>query len=90
MNTTQSPLAAISSSTTSISEQEIPEVSPTSIWSIHKTAEGKTYYYNKETKKSSWTSPQEISSNSVKKASPAPIEDSTLPSGWNAFKTPEG
>lgn len=61
----------------------------TSAWSVHKTAEGKTYYYNKETKKSSWVIPTELDA-SEKKPANVVVEDPTLPAGWSAFKTPEG
>jgi hypothetical protein len=36
-----------------------PTLQTSSIWSIHKS-EGRIYYYNEETKKSTWTKPFEL------------------------------
>ena len=76
-----------------MSENQIPfnvEMPSASVWSIHKTPEGKTYYYNKETKKSSWVPPAELDVSAKKTSNATSIDDPTLPAGWSAFRTPEG
>lgn len=50
---------------------------PNSIWTEHKTADGRTYYYNAETKKSLWEKPDELK----------PLEERASP--WKEY-TAEG
>ncbi|CAK5091484.1 unnamed protein product [Meloidogyne enterolobii] len=50
-----------------------------SIWSQHVADNGRIYFYNKVTKVSSWTKPDELKTNEEKEKSV-----------WREYKTPEG
>ena len=50
-------------------------------WSEQKTADGKTYYFNKKTKKSVWKKP---------KPEAGGDEGGALPEGWSEQKTAAG
>ncbi|KAL3123820.1 hypothetical protein niasHT_010033 [Heterodera trifolii] len=51
----------------------------TSVWSQHTADDGRIYYYNKATKVSSWTKPDELKTKEEKELSV-----------WKEYKTPEG
>jgi len=51
------------------------------MWTEHKTADGRTYYYNHASKKSVWTKPDELKDENEKK-----IDDCD----WKEYTTPDG
>jgi hypothetical protein len=50
-----------------------------SVWSEHKTQDNRVYYYNRITKQSSWTKPDELKTTEERAAS-----------NWRVYHTPEG
>ncbi|XP_059355440.1 pre-mRNA-processing factor 40 homolog A-like [Carassius carassius] len=54
------PAAPGTASTTSTESDEQPKKK--SVWTEHKSLDGKTYYYNTETKQSTWEKPDELKS----------------------------
>uniref|UniRef100_A0A915INZ7 WW domain-containing protein n=1 Tax=Romanomermis culicivorax TaxID=13658 RepID=A0A915INZ7_ROMCU len=52
-----------------------------SVWSEHKSPDGRTYYYNNVTKQSVWEKPEEMKS-------PKELVDSSCP--WKEYKTSDG
>uniref|UniRef100_A0A915BGX2 FF domain-containing protein n=2 Tax=Parascaris univalens TaxID=6257 RepID=A0A915BGX2_PARUN len=52
------------------------------IWSEHTASDGRVYYYNKVTKQSSWTKPEELRTPEERKAAAARL--------WREYKTPDG
>ncbi|KAI9013299.1 hypothetical protein BC832DRAFT_549319 [Gaertneriomyces semiglobifer] len=51
------------------------------LWTIHKTAEGRQYYFNNITKQSSWEKPEELKS---------PMEKALARTSWKEYETAEG
>ena len=59
-----------------------PKPKPRSrIWSQHKTPDGRTYYYNKETKQSTWDKPDELKTEEEKVVGACPWKEFTSDSG---------
>ncbi|XP_054871087.1 pre-mRNA-processing factor 40 homolog A isoform X2 [Amphiprion ocellaris] len=67
------------SSTTNGSPQE--EQPKKSLWTEHKSLDGKTYYYNTETKQSTWEKPDELKS---------PAEQMLSKCPWKEYKSDTG
>uniref|UniRef100_A0A7N8YK84 Pre-mRNA-processing factor 40 homolog A n=1 Tax=Mastacembelus armatus TaxID=205130 RepID=A0A7N8YK84_9TELE len=57
------------------------QVSPKSLWTEHKSLDGKTYYYNTETKQSTWEKPDELKS---------PAEQMLSKCPWKEYKSDTG
>ncbi|XP_071978596.1 pre-mRNA-processing factor 40 homolog A isoform X2 [Engystomops pustulosus] len=54
---------------------------PKSLWTEHKSPDGRTYYYNIETKQSTWEKPDEMKS---------PVEQMLSKCPWKEFKSDSG
>uniref|UniRef100_A0A672RUV0 Pre-mRNA-processing factor 40 homolog A-like n=1 Tax=Sinocyclocheilus grahami TaxID=75366 RepID=A0A672RUV0_SINGR len=59
----------------------IQPTGPKSVWTEHKSLDGKTYYYNTETKQSSWEKPDELKS---------PAEQMLSKCPWKEYKSDTG
>ncbi|XP_069838820.1 pre-mRNA-processing factor 40 homolog A isoform X1 [Dendropsophus ebraccatus] len=78
-----SPLPVISappSITTNSTANEDP-TKPKSVWTEHKSPDGRTYYYNIETKQSTWEKPDEMKT---------PAEQMLSKCPWKEFKSDSG
>ncbi|KAG9451749.1 hypothetical protein H6P81_004653 [Aristolochia fimbriata] len=58
-----------------------PSQQATSDWQEHTAADGRRYYYNKQTRQSSWEKPVELMT---------PIERADASTVWKEFSTPDG
>lgn len=56
-------------------------MSMSSVWTEHKAQDGRTYWYNKVTKVSSWEKPTELMS---------ALEKAEANTPWKEFKAPDG
>lgn len=65
-----------------------PEDNP-DLWSEHVTAEDRTYYYNSETKISSWEKPDCLKA-AEEKPKPVKVEPVVGAADWKEYETPEG
>uniref|UniRef100_A0A9J7YS07 Pre-mRNA-processing factor 40 homolog A n=1 Tax=Cyprinus carpio carpio TaxID=630221 RepID=A0A9J7YS07_CYPCA len=59
----------------------IQPTGPKSVWTEHKSLDGKTYYYNTETKQSTWEKPDELKS---------PAEQMLSKCPWKEYKSDTG
>ncbi|XP_052420847.1 pre-mRNA-processing factor 40 homolog A-like isoform X1 [Carassius gibelio] len=73
------PAAPGTASTTSTESDEQPKKK--SVWTEHKSLDGKTYYYNTETKQSTWEKPDELKS---------PAEQMLSKCLWKEYKSDNG
>uniref|UniRef100_W5KUY9 Pre-mRNA-processing factor 40 homolog A n=1 Tax=Astyanax mexicanus TaxID=7994 RepID=W5KUY9_ASTMX len=59
---------------------------PKSVWTEHKSLDGKTYYYNTETKQSTWEKPDELKSPAEQMLSKCPWKEYNKESRWTKPK----
>ncbi|XP_019731441.1 pre-mRNA-processing factor 40 homolog A isoform X2 [Hippocampus comes] len=74
------PAAPGTTSTTNGSAQE-EQPKKKSVWTEHKSLDGKTYYYNTETKQSTWEKPEDLKS---------PAEQMLSKCPWKEYKSDTG
>ncbi|XP_051564059.1 pre-mRNA-processing factor 40 homolog A-like isoform X2 [Myxocyprinus asiaticus] len=75
--------AAAPGTTSTTSTESSPDEQPKkkSVWTEHKSLDGKTYYYNTETKQSTWEKPDELKS---------PAEQMLSKCPWKEYKSDTG
>ncbi|XP_016098876.1 pre-mRNA-processing factor 40 homolog A-like [Sinocyclocheilus grahami] len=78
---TAAPAAPGTTSTTSTESSPDEQTKKKSVWTEHKSLDGKTYYYNTETKQSSWEKPDELKS---------PAEQMLSKCPWKEYKSDTG
>uniref|UniRef100_A0A8B9LDF9 Pre-mRNA-processing factor 40 homolog A n=1 Tax=Astyanax mexicanus TaxID=7994 RepID=A0A8B9LDF9_ASTMX len=66
---------------TTVSTNKISQINKKSVWTEHKSLDGKTYYYNTETKQSTWEKPDELKS---------PAEQMLSKCPWKEYKSDTG
>uniref|UniRef100_A0A674PLR8 Pre-mRNA-processing factor 40 homolog A n=1 Tax=Takifugu rubripes TaxID=31033 RepID=A0A674PLR8_TAKRU len=64
-----------------ISAASVQPTGPKSVWTEHKSMDGKTYYYNTETKQSTWEKPDDLKS---------PAEQMLSKCPWKEYKSDTG
>ncbi|XP_022941975.1 pre-mRNA-processing protein 40A-like isoform X1 [Cucurbita moschata] len=72
---------ATSSVASAVNVQTMPSGAASSEWREHTSADGRRYYYNKNTKISSWEKPFELMT---------PVERADASTNWKEFTSPEG
>uniref|UniRef100_A0A9J8A8I8 Pre-mRNA-processing factor 40 homolog A n=1 Tax=Cyprinus carpio carpio TaxID=630221 RepID=A0A9J8A8I8_CYPCA len=79
----ESAAPAAPGTTSAISTESSPDEQPKkkSVWTEHKSLDGKTYYYNTETKQSTWEKPDELKS---------PAEQMLSKCPWKEYKSDTG
>ncbi|XP_043085583.1 pre-mRNA-processing factor 40 homolog A isoform X1 [Puntigrus tetrazona] len=79
----ESAAPAAPGTTTTTSTESSPDEQPKkkSVWTEHKSLDGKTYYYNTETKQSTWEKPDELKS---------PAEQMLSKCPWKEYKSDTG
>lgn len=79
----ESAAPAAPGTTSTTSTESLPDEQPKkkSVWTEHKSLDGKTYYYNTETKQSSWEKPDELKS---------PAEQMLSKCPWKEYKSDTG
>lgn len=75
------PAAPGTTSTTSTESSPDEQPKKKSVWTEHKSLDGKTYYYNTETKQSTWEKPDELKS---------PAEQMLSKCPWKEYKSDTG
>ncbi|XP_077071366.1 pre-mRNA-processing factor 40 homolog A isoform X4 [Siphateles boraxobius] len=75
------PAAPGTTSTTSTESSPDEQTKKKSVWTEHKSLDGKTYYYNTETKQSTWEKPDELKS---------PAEQMLSKCPWKEYKSDTG
>uniref|UniRef100_A0A8C2JVK7 Pre-mRNA-processing factor 40 homolog A n=1 Tax=Cyprinus carpio TaxID=7962 RepID=A0A8C2JVK7_CYPCA len=75
------PAAPGTTSTTSTESSSDEQSKKKSVWTEHKSLDGKTYYYNTETKQSTWEKPDELKS---------PAEQMLSKCPWKEYKSDTG
>ncbi|XP_068185771.1 pre-mRNA-processing factor 40 homolog A isoform X3 [Antennarius striatus] len=80
VDTPAAPPGTAASSTTNGSPQE-EQPKKKSLWTEHKSLDGKTYYYNTETKQSTWEKPDDLKS---------PAEQMLSKCPWKEYKSDTG
>uniref|UniRef100_A0A3B1JDD8 Pre-mRNA-processing factor 40 homolog A n=1 Tax=Astyanax mexicanus TaxID=7994 RepID=A0A3B1JDD8_ASTMX len=63
-----------------------PPMGQKSVWTEHKSLDGKTYYYNTETKQSTWEKPDELKSPAEQMLSKCPWKEYNKESRWTKPK----
>uniref|UniRef100_A0A7N8X5I5 Pre-mRNA-processing factor 40 homolog A n=1 Tax=Mastacembelus armatus TaxID=205130 RepID=A0A7N8X5I5_9TELE len=74
-------VALFQSTTNGSPQEEQPKKVCKSLWTEHKSLDGKTYYYNTETKQSTWEKPDELKS---------PAEQMLSKCPWKEYKSDTG
>ncbi|KAM9486169.1 pre-mRNA-processing factor 40 homolog A isoform 2-T2 [Clarias gariepinus] len=78
---TAAPAAPGTTSTTANDSSPDDQPKKKSVWTEHKSVDGKTYYYNTETKQSTWEKPDELKS---------PAEQMLSKCPWKEYKSDTG
>ncbi|VDK18438.1 unnamed protein product [Anisakis simplex] len=82
-------LAGLSNNTSNVSSSS---TTASEIWSEHTASDGRVYYYNKVTKQSSWTKPEELRTPEEVSVSVAIVSQrkAAVARIWREYKTAEG